>query len=167
MSPSPSEAMTAGAPRDAGGTGGPGSGRQVVGGWTCPRCGRLFGRSGQAHDCAPGLSLEEYFSTGPAHERPVFDAVVRHLESIGPVHADIVSVGIFLKGPRKFAELRPMQRWVAITFALDRRAGHRTITRKVVEHGGRFWHVANVAAPDDLDDALRGLLTEAYLLAAP
>jgi hypothetical protein len=130
--------------------------------WTCPDCGRLFGRSGQSHDCAPGMSLEEYFATGPEHERPVFDAVMRHLATVGPVHADVVSVGIFLKNPRKFAELRPMQRWVAVSFALSRRARHHTITRRVVSHGGRFWHVANVAGPDDLDEALCELLTEAY-----
>jgi hypothetical protein len=131
-------------------------------GWTCPECGRVFGRTGQGHDCAPGLSLEEYFETGPPHERPVFDAVMAHVESLGPVHADIVSVGIFLKNPRKFAELRPMQKWVAVSFSLRREARHRTITRKVIEYGNRYWHIANVATPADVDDALRDLLTEAY-----
>jgi Domain of unknown function (DUF5655) len=92
----------------------------------------------------------------------VFDAVMAHVESLGPVHADIVSVGIFLKNPRKFAELRPMQNWVAVSFSLRREARHRTITRKVVSYGRRYWHTANVATPDDLDDDLRHLLTEAY-----
>ena len=80
-------------------------------GWTCPECGRMFARTGQSHDCAPGLTIEEYFETGPEHERPIFDAVMAHVQSLGPVHADVVSVGIFLKNPRKFAELRPMQHW--------------------------------------------------------
>ena len=118
------------------------------------------------HDCAPGLSLDEYFETGPAHERPIFDAVVAHLETVGPVQLDVVSVGIFLKNPHKFAELRPRDRWVAGGFTLDRRATHPTITRKVVEHGRKFWHVANVSEPDQLDDALCDLLSEAYESAA-
>jgi hypothetical protein len=130
--------------------------------WTCPECGRLFGRAGQSHDCAPGLSVEEYFATGPPHECPIFDAVMAHVRTLGPVHADVVSVGIFLKNPRKFAELRPKDRWVAISFPLRRRAHHRTITRKVVEYGPRFWHVANVHGPDEVDEDLLGLLTEAY-----
>jgi hypothetical protein len=137
-----------------------------VSGWRCPSCERVFGRAAQSHDCAPGLTVEEYFSTGPEHERPVFDAVMRHLATVGPVHADVVSVGIFLKNPRKFAELRPMQRWVAVSFSLRRRATHRTITRKVVEYGGRYWHVANVERPEDVDDELCALLTEAYEVAA-
>jgi hypothetical protein len=37
----------------------------------------------------------------------------------------------------------------------------------VVEYGSRFWHVANVATPAQVDDALRSLLTEAYRDAAP
>ena len=87
---------------------------------------------------------------------------MRHVTSLGPVHADIVSVGIFLKNPNKFAELRPMQRWVALSFPLARSARHRTITRKVIEYGSRFWHTANLATPDDVDAVLCDLLTEAY-----
>ncbi|MGI8778049.1 MAG: hypothetical protein ACR2LJ_11880 [Acidimicrobiales bacterium] len=35
--------------------------------------------------------------------------------------------------------------------------------RKVIEHHGRYHHVANLRSPDDLDDRLRAWLTEAYL----
>jgi hypothetical protein len=86
-----------------------------------------------------------------------------HVETLGPVHADIVSVGVFLKNPRKFAELRPKDRWVAISFSLRRRATHPTVTRKVVEYGNRYWHVANVRTPAEVDGALLDLLTEAYV----
>ena len=133
-----------------------------MGEWICPECGRLFGRSGQSHDCAPGPTLEEYFETGPSHERPIFDAVMAHVAALGPVHADIVSVGVFLKNPRKFAELRPKDKWVAISFSLRRRATHPTITRKVVEYGNRYWHAANVREPSEIDAALLDLLADAY-----
>jgi Domain of unknown function (DUF5655) len=109
------------------------------------------------------MSLDEYFSTGPAHERPIFDAVMRHLETVGPVHVEPVSVGIFLKRSRTFAELRPMQHWVALWFSLPRPVRHPTITRKVVHYGGRHHHVANLRRAEDFDEALRGYLTEAYL----
>jgi hypothetical protein len=122
----------------------------------------MFGRVRQSHDCAPGLTLEEYFATGPPHERPVYDAVMAHVTTLGPVHADIVSVGIFLKNPRTFAQLRPMQRWVAVWFPLGRVARHRTITRTVQRQGDAHWHVANVASAADIDDDLRDLLSEAY-----
>ena len=109
------------------------------------------------------MSLEEYFSTGPAHERPIFEAVMRHLETVGPVHVEPVSVGIFLKRAQTFAQLRPMARWVALYFSLPRKVAHERITRKVIASGGRYWHAANLRSPDDLDDRLRDFLTEAYL----
>ena len=135
--------------------------------WTCPECGRQFGRKGQSHECAPALSLEEYFSTGPAHERPIFEAVLGHVRTLGPVHVEPVSVGIFLKRSKTFAELRPMERWVALSFALPRPVRHPTIVRKVQRYGGRYYHWANLRSPGDVDDEIRAWLTEAYLTSAP
>jgi hypothetical protein len=134
--------------------------------WNCPDCGRQFARAGQSHECAPAMTLEEYFATGPPHERPIFDAVMAHLESVGPFHVEPVSVGIFLKRGRRFAELRPMQKWVALSFSLRRRVDHPTITRKVIPYNGRYYHVANVRRPEDVDDDIRSWLTESYLQAA-
>jgi Domain of unknown function (DUF5655) len=130
--------------------------------WTCPECGRQFRRTRQSHECAPAMTLDEYFSTGPPHERPVFEAVMAHLATLGPVHVEPVSVGIFIKRDGSFMELRPMERWVAMSFPLHRRAQHRTIIRKVMQWHGRYYHIANVRGPDDLDDALLDLITESY-----
>ena len=108
------------------------------------------------------MTLEDYFSTGPAHERPVFEAVMARVSPLGEVHVEPVSVGIFLKRARTFAELRPMRDWVAVSFSLGRTARHPRIVRKVLEHPGGRWHVANVRSPADVDDALVELLVEAY-----
>jgi len=105
------------------------------------------------------MSLEEYFSTRPAHERPVFEAVISHLRQVGPVHVEPVSVGIFLKKSRTFAELRPMTKWVAVSFSLLHPARHKLITRKVVQYNGRYYHVANVASPSHIDEGLLDLLS--------
>jgi hypothetical protein len=113
------------------------------------------------------MSLEEYFSTGPERERPIFEAVMRHLDTVGTVHVEPVSVGIFLKRARSFAQLRPLTQWVALSFSLPRPVQHPTITRKVQPYHGRYYHVAALRGPDDLDDQLRGWLTEAYLDSPP
>ena len=130
--------------------------------WTCPECGRQFRRTRQSHECSPAMTLDEYFATGPPHERPVFEAVLAHLATLGPVHVEPVSVGIFIKRDGSFMELRPMERWVAMSFPLRRRARHRTIVRKVMQWHGRYYHIANVRQPEDLDDALLDLITESY-----
>ena len=132
-------------------------------GWTCPDCGRLFRRRGQSHECAPALSIDEYFATGPPWERPVFDAVIAHLDTVGPVHVEPVSVGIFLKRSQSFAQLRPLSRWVALSMRLPRRVESPRIARKVVPYGPWFHHVVNLRGAKDVDDDVRGWLTEAYL----
>jgi Domain of unknown function (DUF5655) len=133
--------------------------------WTCPSCGRLFGRRNQSHECEPAMTLEEYFSTGPARERPIFDAVLEHLESVGPVQVEPVAVGIFIKRERSFIELRPKKNWVAMSFPLSRVIDHPKIARKV-RTGARTYHFVNLRTPDDLDDDVRSWLTESYVEAA-
>src|SRR5262249_4472886 len=62
--------------------------------------------------------LDEYFSTGPAHERPVIDAVMRHRRQ----SARRARLGWDLaQEDSELAELRPRQRWVALSFSLPRR----------------------------------------------
>jgi hypothetical protein len=136
--------------------------------WTCPHCRRRFGRSGQGHDCAPAMTLDEYFETGPAFERPVYEAVQAHLDTIeGPAtYVEPVSVGLFFKhGSRTFLQLRPMTRWVAAGFVLDRKLDHDRLARKVVGEGSRWYHVVNLRGPEEVDDLVRGWITEAYLAA--
>jgi hypothetical protein len=109
------------------------------------------------------MTLDEYFATGPARERPNFDAVIEHLESVGPVHVEPVSVGILLKRAQWFAELRPMRDWVALSFSLPRQVHHQLIVRKPIAYSDKYFHVARLRDANDLDDELRGWLTEAYL----
>ncbi len=130
--------------------------------WTCPQCHRQFGRRNQSHECAPAMSLEEYFATGPERERPIFEAVRTHVESLGPVHIEPVSVGIFLKRARTFAELRPMVRWVALSFAVSRTLDHPKIARTVRGSGSRTYYVVNLRTAEDVDDDVCDWLSEAY-----
>ncbi|CAN5532231.1 DUF5655 domain-containing protein [soil metagenome] len=133
--------------------------------WDCPDCGRRFARKGQGHECAPAMTIDEYFSTGPSYERPIFDAVMAALDGVGPVHVEPVSVGIFLKRAQTFAQLRPMTRWETLSFSLAREQRHPLMTRKVQRYGDRWWHVLNLTGADDVDDRIATWLAEAYHLA--
>jgi len=134
--------------------------------WVCPECRRVFGRRKQSHECAPAMTLDEYFSTGPARERPIFEAVKAHLDTVGPVHVEPVSVGIFIKRGRTFVELRPMQKWVALSFVLPRSVDHSRITRRIGS-GGRTFHFVRLYGPEDVDDDVCAWLTESYLDSSP
>jgi uncharacterized protein DUF5655 len=111
------------------------------------------------------MSLEEYFSTGPPRERPIYEAVMAHLRTLGPLHVEAVAVGIFIKKSGSFVELRPKRSWVALSFPLTRRVEHPKIARKPVPVGQRFYHVVNLRSPADVDDDVVAWLTESYLAA--
>lgn len=130
--------------------------------WVCPDCQRTFVRTRQGHECAPAMTLDEYFSTGPERERPIFEAVIAHLGSLGPVIVEPVSVGIFLKKPGQVAQLRPANRWVDLCLSVPRQLRDARIVRKPEGHGGLWWHRIRLTGPDDVDDLVRGWLTEAY-----
>ncbi len=129
--------------------------------WACPACGREFGRTRQSHVCAPAMTLEQYFETRPAYEREVFEAVKAHLETVGPVYIEPVGVGILIKKSRTIIELRPRQRWVAVSFVLDRLVEHPRITR-TIRAGLRHYHAVRATAAADIDETVSAWLTESY-----
>lgn len=108
------------------------------------------------------MDLDEYLSTGPPFERPVVEAVLAHLRSLGEMHVEPVSVGVFVKTDGGFVELRPMARREALSFPLARRVQHPRIARQPVRAGPRWIHVVNLADPADLDGIVRGWLDEAW-----
>jgi hypothetical protein len=88
--------------------------------------------------------------------------VIGYLRTLGPIHVEPVSVGIFLKKQGSFVELRPMTKWVALSFSLPRRIESSKIARKPIDTGSRFFHVVNLRSPEDLDDDVRAWLAESY-----
>lgn len=130
--------------------------------WVCSECGRRFGRAGQSHECSPALRLDDYFATADERERPVFDAVLAHLHSLGDVHVEPVAVGIFIKRDGSFVELRPMTKWVALSFPFPRRIQSARIARKPVLAGARWYHVVNLLDSNEVNDEVRDWLTEAW-----
>ena len=113
------------------------------------------------------MTVDEYFSTGPPHERPVYDAVMAHVATLGPVHVEPVSVGIFLKRSRTFAELRPKQRWVALSLRLSHPVHDSRVSSRAAAGAGVTWCSIRLAGPDDVDDAVKGWIAEAYNATEP
>ena len=133
--------------------------------WTCPACGREFGRGRQSHVCVPAGTIDDTFSGRRPVQRATFDAIMRHLDALGPVHLDAVRVGVFLKRDRKLAEVRPMARSLSLWLVAGPQASHPRATRSDRMSGDRTALVFRLTAVEDVDDALRDLLTEAFLLA--
>lgn len=115
--------------------------------------------------CAPGMTEDEFFEGAKEWERPIFDVVSQHLDSLGDVFVEYVQVGVFFKNGPVFAELRPMKKWMALTFKLPIKVESRRLSRKVVRVGGDgslWYHVVNIADPAQVDDQILDWLTESY-----
>lgn len=129
--------------------------------WSCPACGREFARP-RSHVCAPALSVDDYFARRPPEERAIYEAVRSHLEGLGPVIVEPVNVGIFFKGRSNFVEIRPKNRWVDVTFGLNRVLGSPRISRTMRSKTARTYYAVRVTTAEDIDDELKAWLTESY-----
>jgi Domain of unknown function (DUF5655) len=123
-------------------------------------------RTHQSHTCVPGGTVEQTFAGKRARWRAVYDALLAHLRTLGSVHEDAVSVGVFLKRDRKLAEVRPRSRDVWLALYLPRPVSDRRIARVLPGSADRIVHVLSLRSVDDVDDSARGWLTEAYLHAS-
>ena len=109
------------------------------------------------------MTLEEYFSTGPPFERPVFDAVMAHLRTLGEPFLEPVSVGVFVKRDGvSVLQLRPMTKWVALGLFMPRKVVDRRVSRKPIQAGRVVYTVVNLRSPDDVDDVVKGWITESW-----
>lgn len=113
------------------------------------------------------MTLDEYFSTGPSFERPVFEAVMAHLATLGQPFLEPVSVGVFVKRDGVgVLQLRPMTKWVALCLFMPRTVRDPRIARKPIDAGRTVYHVVNLRTPDDVDDTVAGWITEAWTWSA-
>ena len=108
------------------------------------------------------MSLHEYLSTGPAYERAVVEAVLSFVHTLGPVHIEPVSVGVFVKKSGGWVQLRPKTKWVALSFPFPRAISDARMTRKPIDVGSWVFHVVNLRSPADFDETVKGWLSESY-----
>jgi uncharacterized protein DUF5655 len=130
--------------------------------WTCPRCDRQFERANQAHDCAPGITVAELLSRHPAWVSEIYDRIIGHLSSLGPIHEDAVDVGIFLKSDRKIGEFRPLVRSARLYLFLPDARNSPLVQRSVRTGVDRTVHLIKLTSAADIDAELRSWLTESY-----
>jgi hypothetical protein len=130
-------------------------------GWTCPECGRWFGKR-QTHVCAPAMSADAWFVGRPPELRAIYDAVARHLKRLGPIHIEPVSIGFLIKKKRTIIELRPRKVGFGLSFILGRELSDPRITRRIAMSRGDVYYVVPLATANEVDAQVRGWLTEAY-----
>jgi len=110
--------------------------------------------------------VDDTFAGRPPALRAVYDAILAHLRTLGPVHEDAVGVGVFLKRDRKLAEVRPRSGDVLLGLYLPRPVPDRRFSKVIGPSGPRVVHLLPLRDAADVDDQVRGWLTEAFLHAS-
>jgi len=92
----------------------------------------------------------------PLHRR-IYEEILAHLRTMGPVHADVVRVGVFLKHQRTVVEVRPKVRSLNLLLTMPYPLDDPRVSR-------RWGNVAQVkvTSVDEVDDQLRNWLSVAY-----
>jgi hypothetical protein len=94
--------------------------------------------------------------------RAIYDAIWAHVASLGPVHADAVTVGVFLLRDRKLAEIRPKARSLSLELVLPRSVSDARVARRIRTSADRVVHLIRLTSPAEVDATVRDWLTEAY-----
>lgn len=131
--------------------------------WTCPKCGRPFGKR-RAHVCVPGLTVDAYFAGKPPELRAIYDAVAKHVRKLDGAAIEAVNIGIIMKRDRTFAELRPRVRppGFALCLVMRRPLNDPRVTRTIVVSGDQLCHYVLLQRARDVDARVRAWLTEAF-----
>jgi hypothetical protein len=112
--------------------------------------------------CVPGCTVEETFAGHKPEYRLIYDEIMAHLESLGPVHADAVQVGVFLKAADKIGEIRPKARSLQLYLSMPRTIEDPRIARRMRTAADKVGHIIKLTQLSDVDDTLLDWLTEAY-----
>lgn len=130
--------------------------------WTCPACGRTFGRSGQGHHCVPVQQLGAYLTALPVGHRTIAEDILALFQDMDDIVVEAADAGLFFKRSRKFAQLRPRRDWLVLIFLLHRELQDPRIRRTARATSTSTAHWVRLQAPTDIDDDIRGWLIEAY-----
>jgi Domain of unknown function (DUF5655) len=133
--------------------------------WTCPACDRRFARVGQGHECRPVVALADWYAARPDWVRAVCEPVLAHLDDLGDdLFVDPAEVGLIVKRPSSFVELRPRTKWVDLLVKLYRRVeDHRVARTMTGQRSAWTVHVVRLREPADVDEQVQDWLTESYL----
>jgi hypothetical protein len=130
--------------------------------WTCPACGRTFGRNAQGHLCVPVRTIDDFIAAQPEALQAVFLAVIDFMSQFDEIIIEPGDKYLMLKRSRTFAALTPRRRWVRMWFSLPYALEDDRIQSRERGTGHAIGHSLQLRTPGDFDNAVRAWLTEAY-----
>ena len=130
--------------------------------WTCPDCGRSFGRRAQPHSCVRSPSVQDWLSDRAPEAVEVVEAVRRHVETLGEAYLEATRDAVMVKRARTFAEVKIRPHRTELSFIVSRRVDDPRVVRTLDLTRTRIVHVVELSGPADVDQQILDWLTEAY-----
>ena len=129
--------------------------------WECPRCGHHFVTRNLWHSCV-NVDVDAHFAGRPPERRATWERWVDAARACGPVTAYAQKTRLVIMARMRFAGAVVRVSSLDAHLVLHRRAEHPRL-RRVEDYGslGQV-HRFRLDRPDDVDDALRALVAEAY-----
>jgi len=118
----------------------------------------------------PGSRTPDQLFAGRPAALALFRTARAFIESLGPVKTEVTKTQVSFGATTKFAWVWLPQLWIrkqpeesiVLTFALRRHVDDRRIKEVVEPVPRRFTHHVVILKEEDLDDAVRGWIREAY-----
>jgi hypothetical protein len=83
------------------------------------------------------------------------------VQALGPVHLDVVRIGVILKRDVSFGEIRPLARSLSLAMFLPRVVDDARIARRVPVSQGRTVHFVKIVEAE-VEEPVLDWLAEAY-----
>jgi Domain of unknown function (DUF5655) len=129
--------------------------------WTCPKCGNTFVSRNIYHACGQ-YHLADHFDGKPPIVRRTFDAWLEAARACGLVRVTTQKTRIVFQVRVRFAGAIIRSRTVDAHIWLTQKASHPALLRIETLTPNAHIHRFRLARPEDIDDALRALVREAY-----
>lgn len=131
--------------------------------WTCPKCGRVFKRTGQQHSCQR-VSLDRHFA-GKEKARELFEFLVVRIEAeVGKCKVVSIPCCIHLFGTYDFLAALPKKDRLEIRFALDRKIESPRLKVCVPMSAKVYKNCFDVSRKEEIDEEFLGWLAQSYYL---
>ena len=129
--------------------------------WVCPRCGHAFASTNLSHSCGV-YELDHHFRGSRAAQRPLFDALARTIESLGPVIIEPQKTRIVFTVRVRFAGVTVRAKSLDFHMWLGRAVEHPDLHIEV--YGKAYVHRMKLTDATQLDAKIVDLLKEAYAI---
>jgi hypothetical protein len=130
--------------------------------WTCPACGRTFGKRAQGHMCLPVRTIDDFIASQPEALQDIFSDVFDFMSRFEDVIIEPGDKYLMLKRSRTFAALTPRRKWVRMWFSLPFAVEHERIQSHERGNDRAIGHAMQLHTAEDVDDTVRAWLVEAY-----